>query len=601
MKRLLVALLGIAVIAGFEVIAPTKSNSAHASTVAVDGNPTLKEIGMAGDVSTIRADGKTIDLFFNETLNFDENNAGFFPTVDSIKVMTLTSPTSVFTGTERTIESIIFPEAGVTTTENLQSQKITLLLAEPISDEDLFVYVNPCTSNALERECVRDLDQDKIATFDPNYTFTDSDNKDFTNGVIASNVSVAPSISTASLDLADNKTVTVTFDEGMTSANSPQGFSMTADGENVGISVGNISGTSLTVTLDSAAPATSNLRLSYTPASTPEVKDDASTPNPLAQVLDFPVTRDESVHPTVTEAKLDSTGVNLTVKFDEPMGAINAPAGFTVNAGDPAVSQSFTPMNIVQGGKEVVLVMDPPIPPGLDVSLDYSPGAIEDLATTPNGLEALTDFAVTREQAQSSEEPTPPPYTGPLISGISEGSGATFNSSGTDTVTFEGERLGTITKAFINGIEAEVLSTSNDEFEVSIPEGLEPGTYDLEITSSAGNLTYLDAITIVGTTSVETTSYGEVTAWTSRISDTQVKVYVKFPTVGEKVRISHQTGGSGSYESVYVKTTSSETMEGLRIVEGVGTYVVRTIDLSDINRIRVTVGDEELVQVRYNN
>jgi hypothetical protein len=80
-----------------------------------------------------------------------------------------------------------------------------------------------------------------------------------------------------------------------------------------------------------------------------------------------------------------------------------------------------------------------------------------------------------------------------------------------------------------------------------------------------------------------------------------VKVYVKFPTVGEKVRISHQTGGSGSYESIYVKTTSSETMQGLRIVEGVGTYIVRTIDLEEINRIRVTVGDEVLVQVRYDN
>jgi len=38
----------------------------------------------------------------------------------------------------------------------------------------------------------------------------------------------------------------------------------------------------------------------------------------------------------------------------------------------------------------------------------------------------------------------------------------------------------------------------------------------------------------------------------------------------------------------------------LRIVEGVGTYIVRTIALADINRIRVTVGDERPVQVRYN-
>ena len=91
-----------------------------------------------------------------------------------------------------------------------------------------------------------------------------------------------------------------------------------------------------------------------------------------------------------------------------------------------------------------------------------------------------------------------------------------------------------------------------------------------------------------------------MTAWTKRISDSQAKVYVKYPTIGEKVRISHQTGGNGEYNTIYVKTTTSETMDGLRIVEGVGTYIVRTINLADINRIRVTIGDETTVQVRYN-
>jgi hypothetical protein len=96
-------------------------------------------------------------------------------------------------------------------------------------------------------------------------------------------------------------------------------------------------------------------------------------------------------------------------------------------------------------------------------------------------------------------------------------------------------------------------------------------------------------------------TYGTVSAWTVLQDDGTAKVYVKFPTVGERVRIGHQTGGSGSYETIYVKTTSSETMDGLRQVAGVGTYVVRTIDLdSGTNRIRVTVGDDTLVQVRYN-
>ena len=206
--------------------------------------------------------------------------------------------------------------------------------------------------------------------------------------------------------------------------------------------------------------------------------------------------------------------------------------------------------------------------------------------------------------AQWTEVPstTATPYTGPVISSV--GTSNDFTSASGNTVTITGSRLATVTKATINGLDAEIVSTSSDSFQIIIPEGLTPGTYDLMIESSLGNLTYLDGITITSETSTapedSPVSYGEMTAWTKKINDNQVKVYVKFPTVGEKVRISHQTGDSGSYETIYVKTTSSETMDGLRIVEGVGTYIVRTINLADINRIRVTVGDETPVQVRYN-
>lgn len=83
------------------------------------------------------------------------------------------------------------------------------------------------------------------------------------------------------------------------------------------------------------------------------------------------------------------------------------------------------------------------------------------------------------------------------------------------------------------------------------------------------------------------------------MNDSQAKVYVKYPTVGEKLRISQQIGGTGEYETIFVNTIESEDDPALTIYEE-GTYIVRTIDLEDINRIRVTVGDETLVQVRYN-
>ncbi len=191
-------------------------------------------------------------------------------------------------------------------------------------------------------------------------------------------------------------------------------------------------------------------------------------------------------------------------------------------------------------------------------------------------------------------------FLGPLITDIGDdGFGAAFELMGAERVKVSGARLSTVNKALIGDIEAEILETADGYFWLSVPDGLEPGVYDLYVESLIGNVRVLGGFSVP--LEISTESYGEMTAWTKRISDDQVKVYVKFPTVGEKVRIGHQTGGSGSYESVYVRTTSSETMEGLRIVEGVGTYIVRTIDLEEINRIRVTVGDEVLVQVRYDN
>ena len=204
--------------------------------------------------------------------------------------------------------------------------------------------------------------------------------------------------------------------------------------------------------------------------------------------------------------------------------------------------------------------------------------------------------------AQWSLIPAPTPYSGPIITSVEALTKTSDN--GQQKTTIQGSRLGSVSKVMIGEIATAFTSLSDDSFEIIIPEGLTPGTYDLMIESSLGNLTYLDGITIAEVTSTEpevsAVSYGEMTAWTKKINDSQVKVYVKFPTVGEKVRISHQTGDIGSYETIYVKTTSSETMDGLRIVEGVGTYIVRTINLADINRIRVTVGDQTPVQVRYN-
>ena len=197
-----------------------------------------------------------------------------------------------------------------------------------------------------------------------------------------------------------------------------------------------------------------------------------------------------------------------------------------------------------------------------------------------------------------SASSTPTPYTGPIIHGSPNGENKEYSATGTESAIFEGERLGTVTKAFVDGDEVEIIELNNSRLEVVVPEGLAPGTYDLYIQSSIGNLTYLDALVITGTPG--TTCSGESTSyWTTRISDTQAKVYIKCPALDAKIRILHQTGGSGEYDVPFVKTITSVDDSSL-VVNEFGTYIVRTIDLDEINRIRIRIGDDEVWKVRYN-
>jgi hypothetical protein len=124
------------------------------------------------------------------------------------------------------------------------------------------------------------------------------------------------------------------------------------------------------------------------------------------------------------------------------------------------------------------------------------------------------------------------------------------------------------------------------------------------VESSIGNLTYLGAFVVTEQSAnraeAMTSCEGvEPSWWTQRISDSQAKAYIKCPAKGQKYRILQQTGGSGSYDSIFVKTLTDEN-DSTQVFNEFGRYIVRTIDLEDINRLRITVDDEELWKVRYN-
>ena len=216
----------------------------------------------------------------------------------------------------------------------------------------------------------------------------------------------------------------------------------------------------------------------------------------------------------------------------------------------------------------------------------------------PNYVPAASHFGMTRIiEPTSSATPTPAPYSGPIISSVSTTSSA-ITAQGGQELVITGDRLSSVSKVMIDGRDVTISSTTENGVVATVPAGLEPGTYDLVIESSIGNLTYLDAITVIGSTSVGCDSE-PMSYWTTRISDTQAKVYIKCPEIGSKLRILHQTGGSGEYDVPFVKTISSYDDPSL-VVNEFGIYVVRTVDLQAINRIRIRIDDAEVWKVRYN-
>ena len=235
----------------------------------------------------------------------------------------------------------------------------------------------------------------------------------------------------------------------------------------------------------------------------------------------------------------------------------------------------------------------------------YSFAGWEDSAGNPYSNQATYSFTSSTTLFAQWTENTPAPYSGPIITDIGEDNISTpYQTFGGETVRVDGERLSTVNRVFVDGKEGVVLSAAEDHFIMTVPEGITAGTYDLVVNSALGNLTYLDGF-VVSSESENVSAANAVCEgvepswWTQRISDTQAKAYIKCPEVGQKYRILQQTGGSGEYTSIFAKTLTDEN-DSTQVFNEFGRYIVRTIDLEEINRIRIRVDDVELWKVRYN-
>lgn len=172
-----------------------------------------------------------------------------------------------------------------------------------------------------------------------------------------------------------------------------------------------------------------------------------------------------------------------------------------------------------------------------------------------------------------------------------------FYSPG-DEVTVTGNKLGSLQTVTFGDQVLEIKKASDSQASFTIPSGLAQGEYLIDFNFVSYSIEYANPLKISGE-SVAATGECDFHAWTKRISNNQAKVYIKCPEIGVKYRILHQTAGQGPYESILAKTLTDSEDE-VQVFNEFGRYIVRTINLEDINRIRIRSGDEELRKVRYN-
>ena len=193
------------------------------------------------------------------------------------------------------------------------------------------------------------------------------------------------------------------------------------------------------------------------------------------------------------------------------------------------------------------------------------------------------DITSSSDVSGSTDRPSfsaPAPFQGPVIATPSIPSSNVPGS----TINISGDNLDGVSSVTIGDAEAEVELGEN-RLTVTIPETLSSGTYDLVISSSTGNVTITNAITVAG---VAVGEPQEPRGSTTRIDDT-VKIRVFNPAGAGKVQI--MVNGE---EIAWVRTDDPNDS---KLTNG---YLVRTVELEPgKNVIEILVDGERIRRNAY--
>ena len=193
----------------------------------------------------------------------------------------------------------------------------------------------------------------------------------------------------------------------------------------------------------------------------------------------------------------------------------------------------------------------------------------------------------------------PVPFPGPVVTSIGGQSSMPFITESGEELLAGGLGLGAVVSGTIDGKDAQLEQNPDGTFRFTVPAGLLPGTYSLFMTTASGEIIeHVEAVIIPGAYNPAGCDAGS-NVWTKKISETQAKVYMKCPVVGDIYSFSVQEDGVGEYETRLTRTLQSEDSDE-QIFNSVGRYIVRTVELQEKTRIRIFVNGEKVWQVVYN-
>lgn len=134
------------------------------------------------------------------------------------------------------------------------------------------------------------------------------------------------------------------------------------------------------------------------------------------------------------------------------------------------------------------------------ISLAVGSNALSIVVTAADSTTTTYTITVTRAAAEQNQGQTPaqpPAYAGPVIAG------AQSAAAGTE-VTFTGNRLESVTRAEVGGVQVTIVSALAEAVTLEMPSSMPPGTYDLKLQSGFGTLTFQQGLTVLASSTEET-------------------------------------------------------------------------------------------------